>query len=109
MGKITQAQAFLRVLRVSSVNIIPPWLSILTYLVGEQQACWWPQFGESLALSIRTIINISARWQFHVMAASPRNQLVRGLSGLKEQYGHSDGQKTTLPIIKPRLFGVFTI
>jgi hypothetical protein len=36
---------FLRVLRVSPLNIIPPCLSILMYHLGyEQQARWWLQF-----------------------------------------------------------------
>jgi hypothetical protein len=29
-----------------SINIIPPWFSILIWLRDEQWACWWLQFGE---------------------------------------------------------------
>jgi hypothetical protein len=38
-------RSFLRVLTISPVNMIPPWLSIFIYnLVDEQQARWWLQF-----------------------------------------------------------------
>jgi hypothetical protein len=48
---------------VSPVSIIPPWLSILLcYLGGEQQASWWPQFGDivstSTAWTTRTPSNV---------------------------------------------------
>jgi hypothetical protein len=32
------------------INIIPPWLSLLIYHLGdEQQACWWPQFRDIIS------------------------------------------------------------
>jgi hypothetical protein len=45
VDKVALGQDFLRVLQFSPVNIIPPWLSILIYHMGdEQQAPWWLQF-----------------------------------------------------------------
>jgi hypothetical protein len=42
--RVVPGQVSLRVLRFS-INIIPPWHSILIYcLMDKQQACWWPQF-----------------------------------------------------------------
>jgi hypothetical protein len=36
---------------VQTVNILPPWLSILIYHLGDkQQACWWPQFRDVVSL-----------------------------------------------------------
>jgi hypothetical protein len=43
VDKQALGQAFLRVIRFSSANTIPPWLSILIYLGDKQQARWWPQ------------------------------------------------------------------
>jgi hypothetical protein len=44
VDKVALGQVFLRVIRLSPVNIIPTWLSILLSLGYEQQARWWPQF-----------------------------------------------------------------
>jgi hypothetical protein len=45
VDKVALGQVFLRVLRFSPVNIIPPRLSLLTYHLGdEQQTRWRPQF-----------------------------------------------------------------
>jgi hypothetical protein len=55
VDKVTLVQVFLRVLRLSSVSVIPPWPSILIYHLGnEQQFSWWPQFRDSLTPSTRT-------------------------------------------------------
>jgi hypothetical protein len=41
LDKVALGQGFLRGLLFSSVSVIPPWLSILTYKMGyEQQARW---------------------------------------------------------------------
>jgi hypothetical protein len=43
--KVELGQVFLRVLYFPSVRIIPPWLSILVFNLGDgQYAPWWPQF-----------------------------------------------------------------
>jgi hypothetical protein len=45
VDNVVLGQVSFRVLRFPPVNIIPPWLFILTYhLEDEQQARWWPQF-----------------------------------------------------------------
>jgi hypothetical protein len=45
IDKAALGQAFIRVLRVSLVDITPPWLSILLYHLGdEQQVRWSRQF-----------------------------------------------------------------
>jgi hypothetical protein len=47
--KVALGQVFLRVLRFSPANVIPPSLSILIrHLRDEQKARWWPQLRESL-------------------------------------------------------------
>jgi hypothetical protein len=51
--KVTVGPIFLRVLRFSSVNIIPPWQSIPTYTVHEQYALWWPQFRDIVSFHRR--------------------------------------------------------
>jgi hypothetical protein len=44
VDKVAMRQIFHRVLRFSSVNIIPPQLSMLIHLLGDQQETrWWPQ------------------------------------------------------------------
>jgi hypothetical protein len=37
MNELALEQVFLRVLRLSPVNIIPPWLSILVCHLGDEQ------------------------------------------------------------------------
>jgi hypothetical protein len=37
VDKVALRQVFIRVLRSSTVNIIPPWLSILIYHLGVEQ------------------------------------------------------------------------
>jgi hypothetical protein len=47
VDKVALGQVSFRVLCFFPANIIPPWLSILIYRMGnEQQARWWPQFGD---------------------------------------------------------------
>jgi hypothetical protein len=41
VDKVALGQASLRVLRFSPVNIIPPWLSILIYQLGDEQRSRW--------------------------------------------------------------------
>jgi hypothetical protein len=42
VAKVALEQVFLQLLLFSSVNIIPPWLSMLTYHRGDEQyASWW--------------------------------------------------------------------
>jgi hypothetical protein len=44
VDKVTLLQAFLLVLRFSLVSIIPPWLSILIYYLGDERYVrWWSQ------------------------------------------------------------------
>jgi hypothetical protein len=43
--KVALGQAFLQVLWFSTASVIPPWLFILTYHLGDEQlARCWPQF-----------------------------------------------------------------
>jgi hypothetical protein len=49
VDKLALGQVFVRVLRWSSVNIIPPWFFILISSGGEQLACWWPQFNDVIS------------------------------------------------------------
>jgi hypothetical protein len=44
VDKVALGQVFLRVLRFSPVNIIPPLLSNSYYLEDEQYVRWWQQF-----------------------------------------------------------------
>jgi hypothetical protein len=42
-------QVYPQVIRLSFVNIITPWLSILMYHLGDKQlAHWWPQFRDAV-------------------------------------------------------------
>jgi hypothetical protein len=51
IDKTALGQVFLPVLPVYSVYIIPPWLSILIYHMGDEQvAGWWPQFRDFVSL-----------------------------------------------------------
>jgi hypothetical protein len=45
VNKVALGQVFLQILPFSHVNIIPPWLSMLIYHLGDEQyAPWWLQF-----------------------------------------------------------------
>jgi hypothetical protein len=49
MDKVTLGQVYLRAMLFLSVDIIPPWPSILIYHLGDkQQARWWSQFRDIL-------------------------------------------------------------
>jgi hypothetical protein len=39
----------------SPVAIIPPWLSMLIYHLGDEQAYWWLKFGDIISLFIYLI------------------------------------------------------
>jgi hypothetical protein len=43
-GKCQLGRLFSRVLRFPPVGIIPPWLCILLYHLGDEQRVWWWQF-----------------------------------------------------------------
>jgi hypothetical protein len=48
MNKV--GQVFLRVLRIFPVSVIPPWLSVLLYILeDEQYALWWSQFRDMVS------------------------------------------------------------
>jgi branched-subunit amino acid transport protein len=49
VDKVTLGQVFLQVLQFSPVNIIPPWLSIIIYHLGDEQ--WWMQFKDIVSLT----------------------------------------------------------
>jgi hypothetical protein len=44
VDRVALGQVFLQVFWFSPVIIIPPWLSVLMYHLGYEQACWRLQF-----------------------------------------------------------------
>jgi hypothetical protein len=71
VDKVALGQVFLRVIRFSPVNIIPPSLSMFIYYLGDEQyARWWPQFRDVVSphqKSMNLIMNKDRRFSGAVM------------------------------------------
>jgi hypothetical protein len=79
VNKVALGQVFLQVLWVSPVSVVPPWLSILIYHLGDEQwACWRLQFTGSL-----TPIDMNMKKLLNLMIKSESSLLNRDIVWLR--------------------------